>query len=376
MTEHTHALDQRQPSLDWLRGVAAMMVVLFHYCHAGLRDGWFKGEQHPVVYAVTAYGYVGVHLFFMISGYVIMMTAQHANTRRFMASRVSRLAPALWVCVTLTALVELAVPTAPIKPESWAQYFANLTLVPRVFDEAYMDGAYWSLAVEINFYAMVALAIATGQLKRIETLLLLWLALSLVNYLRPMHTVQVFTSAQWAPLFTAGAIFYLVKQSGWTARRLLSISGSTLLACLYLWRENGVVPDLEHLLRLDAGPNHLVIEAILLSFFGFFFCMVHGKVRVKSSRWSLLAGRLTYPLYLVHQHAGYALFSLAAASGLTAAVGLSWVTVGLLALAVAAAWLVNVCVEEPWSAPLRRWLAGAGRTKQMQVHRKALKASK
>ena len=357
MIESLPSQSHRQPALDWLRGFAALVVVGFHYFHAGVRDGWMQGEQNPILYTAFSYGYVGVHLFFMISGYVIMMTAQNANVRQFVASRVSRLMPAFWVCATLTVLIELAVPGAPFKPESWAQYLANLTMLPRVFGQSLIDGAYWSLAVEINFYFWVGVAIATGQLKRIETFLILWLCLSLVNFLRPMYPVEVFTSAQWAPLFTAGAFFFLVRQSGWTTRRRLALLGCALLACLYLWRENGRGDSLEQLLTLNGGPNNLVIEALLLSYFALFFWMIRRKVPMEASRWSDLSGRLTYPLYLIHQNAGYALFSAATASGLVASWGMTLTTLGMIALALLVAWAVNVGVEQRLGPALRKWIA-------------------
>lgn len=357
MIESPPTQSHRQPALDWLRGFAALIVVGFHYFHAGVRDGSIQGEQNPILYAVFSYGYVGVHLFFMISGYVIMMTAQNASVRQFVASRVSRLMPAFWVCMTLTVLIELAVPAAPFQPESWAQYAAHLTMLPRVFGQNFIDGAYWSLAVEINFYFWVGVAIATGQLKRIETLLMLWLCLSLVNFVRPMYTVELLTSAQWAPLFTAGAFFFLVRQSGWTARRCGVLLGSAALACMYLWRENGQGDSMQRLFALNVSPNNLVIEVILLSYFAFFFWMVRRKVPMSASRWSDLSGRLTYPLYLIHQHAGYALFSVAAASGLIASWGMTLVTLGMIALALLVAWAVNVGVEKRLGPVLRKWIA-------------------
>jgi peptidoglycan/LPS O-acetylase OafA/YrhL len=357
MIESPPSQSHRQPALDWLRGFAALIVVGFHYFHAGVRDGSIQGQQSPVLYHVFSYGYVGVHLFFMISGYVIMMTAQNSSVRRFIASRVSRLMPAFWVCMTLTVLIELAAPAAPFKPESWAQYAANLTMLPQVFGQNLVDGAYWSLAVEINFYFWIGVAIATGQLKRIETLLILWLGLSLVNFIRPMYTVEIVTSAQWAPLFTAGAFFFLVRQSGWTTRRRLALLGCAALACMYLWRENGQADSLEQLLALDDSPNNLVIEAILLSYFAFFYWMIRRKVPIEPSTWSDLSGRLTYPLYLIHQHAGYALFSVAVASGLVASWGMTLVTLGMIALALLVAWAVNVGVEQKLGPVLRKWIA-------------------
>lgn len=348
----------REPALDWLRGLAALAVVMFHYFHKGPMEGWMPVRQHPLLDALSAYGYLGVHLFFMISGYVIMMTAQHADLRHFVASRISRLVPALWFCATLTALIELLIPESPFKPLSWTQYLANLTLVPAWFGQEPIDGAYWSLAIEINFYLWVAAAIALGQLRHIERLLLAWLALSFVNLLRPMYPVQLLTSAHWAPLFAGGAFFYLVRASGWTRQRRLALCASLLLACAYAWRETGPLRGWDTLVRLDAGPNHLVIQAIILACFGAFRWMVSRPLTSSGDALSDLAGRLTYPLYLIHQNAGYAVFGLAASGGLVAVLGPGFVTLLIIGMALAAAWFVNVVVEQRLGPPLRRWVAG------------------
>lgn len=358
----------RQPALDWLRGMAALAVVMFHYFYKGPKEGWVQGSQLQILETVSSYGYLGVHFFFMISGYVIMMTAQNSSLRRFVASRVSRLAPALWVCVSLTVAIELLVPSSPFKPESWAQYLANLTLVPKVFGQEPIDGAYWSLAVEINFYAWVALIIAIGQLKRIETFLLLWLGLSFVNFLRPMYPVELYTSAHWAPLFSAGAFFFLVHQSGWTRLRRIGMLAALALACLYAWREAGRVESVAQLMGFDQGPNHLVVMGVMVSCFLLFAAVATGRIRVQNSRWSDLSGRLTYPLYLVHQNAGYAVFGAMMASGVVTTVGMTVVSIGIIALALLVAWLVNVHIEQRWGPALRRWIAdGSGRVRASSI---------
>lgn len=352
---------ERQPLIDWLRGFAALAVVMFHYFHASARDGWVPLKTDPLLSLLSSYGYLGVHLFFMISGYVIMMTAQRSTLRRFAASRLSRLLPAFWVCMALTALVELALPDAPIKPESWAQFAANLSMVPTWFGQEPMDGAYWSLTVEITFYLWVALVIVCGQIRRLEWLLLGWLALSLVNFLRPMYTLQLFTVVQWAPLFTAGAYFYAVRQSGWTRLRAVGLLASLLLALAYAWVETGVLTHREALWAFGQGPTHLGTGALVLLFFALFLGIATGRLRVRETRTSDFLGRLTYPLYLIHQHVGYALITAGASLGLAATVGSTPLILGVMALAVLVAWAVNVGIEQPFGPRLRRWVEGRRR---------------
>jgi peptidoglycan/LPS O-acetylase OafA/YrhL len=358
---HPQPPSDREPLIDWLRGFAALAVVMFHYFHASSRDGWVPLQTPAALSLLSSYGYLGVHLFFMISGYVIMMTAQRSTLRRFAASRVSRLLPAFWVCMVLTALVELAVSNAPIKPQSWAQFFANLTLVPTWFGQEPMDGAYWSLTVEITFYLWVALVILCGQIRHMEKLLLGWLLIALINFLRPMYTVQLFTVAQWAPLFAAGAYCYAVRQSGWTRLRVGGLLASWLLAQAYAWRETGKIERIEALWAFGQGPTHLGTAALILLFFALFLGIATGRLRVRESRISDFLGRLTYPLYLIHQHVGYALITAGASMGLAAAIGSTPLILGVMAIVMLVAWAVNLGVEQPLAPRLRRWIEGRRR---------------
>lgn len=354
----TTAVSARDATLDYLRGGAALAVVCFHYFYKGPAEGWMQAERIPVVADIAAYGYLGVHLFFMISGYVIMMTAQQSGLRHFAASRVSRLVPAFWVGMLLTVLVEWAIPQAPFHLESVWQWLANLTLAPSWWGQSAIDGSYWSLAIEINFYLWVALVIALGQLRHIEFLLLMWLGISLVNVIRPMNAVQVFLIAQWAPLFAGGAFFFLVRQSGWTRRRRVALVLSCVLACGYAFREYGKLPEPGTWFSLARGPNLFLVIGLILAYFGVFWWLSTANRASEPTAASDLMGRLTYPLYLVHQNMGYALFNAALALGWVGAVGGAGVTLGLVLLSLLAAWIINVSVERTCGPALRRLIMG------------------
>lgn len=355
------ATQTRLPELDWTRGVAALAVVAFHYLHKGPSEGWMLAPRIPFLADIARYGYLGVHLFFMISGYVILMTAQNASLRAFLASRVARLVPALWVCVLATASIEWLVADSPFRPEGWGQVLANLTLFPQVFGHAAIDGAYWSLTVELTFYMGIGLLVACRQMHRIERFIGIWLAISLLNALRPMYPLQLYLAVQWAPLFSAGALFFLVRQTGWTARRRLMAAASLILACVYAWKEAGPVAHWRTLMAFDQGANHLVVLALIVAFFAWFLRLVHRQDGRRPTIGSDLAGRLTYPLYLIHQNAGYALFNLAVAVGWVQQWGLSTALMGLLLLMLLVAWTIHVCAERPLSSWLYLWVRGQPR---------------
>ena len=81
--------------LDGLRLVAALAVVAFHYTG---RDNPAWGESvrtvFPTLSPVTLYGGFGPYLFFMISGFVILMSTWGRPVHSFVASRVGRIYPA------------------------------------------------------------------------------------------------------------------------------------------------------------------------------------------------------------------------------------------------------------------------------------------
>jgi peptidoglycan/LPS O-acetylase OafA/YrhL len=143
--------------IDLIRFAAALMVSFFHIgfsCWASptsggaamLRDAYAL----PELADVTWFGWVGVEIFFVISGFVIASSAEGATPLSFIRSRVLRLYPAVWICATATALLLLAVGLL----SSPKRYLASMLLVPT---GPWIDGQYWTLGVEIVFYGSVFL---------------------------------------------------------------------------------------------------------------------------------------------------------------------------------------------------------------------------
>src|SRR5438128_1660502 len=144
----------RANEIDLLRFLAALAVVIFHYAFRGY-VGHSSSLPYPLLEPAAKYGRHGVELFFMISGFVILMSASSGSLRHFIVSRVVRLYPAYWVCctVTFTALVLLAKQSSP----TVVQYVSNMTMLTgfdfmqKIAPVPLMDGSYWSLVVEMRF---------------------------------------------------------------------------------------------------------------------------------------------------------------------------------------------------------------------------------
>src|SRR5581483_4971733 len=106
------------PILDPLRFAAALGVAVFHltfWSWAGSATGTAPGFEHYVAAGLqfqsaapfTWFGWVGVEIFFVISGFVIANSARNASPSAFLLGRALRLYPAVWVCATATFIVLL-----------------------------------------------------------------------------------------------------------------------------------------------------------------------------------------------------------------------------------------------------------------------------
>lgn len=339
------ALKERFHEIDLLRGLACLMVVAFHYLHRGALEGWSPAIQISAIEQTAQYGYLGVHLFFIISGFVIFLSAHDASVSTFTASRISRLYPAFWVAVPLTWAVVHAF-DAQALAVSGQHMLVNLTMFPQWFKVPFVDGAYWSLAVELQFYILVGLAIHFGLLKRKAELLLAgWLLIALANAIRPMFPVEFWLAANWAPLFCAGASAYLIRTQGPNMARW-AIFGAAYLLALHDALKKFIHSGASSMGGIDPG----IVAGLISIFFLIFALIALRKISLGEHAVISLAGRLTYPLYLVHEFMGYVFLTALDRAGVPLALNLALVFTGMGALA----WLLNRTVETPLGPKLRR----------------------
>jgi peptidoglycan/LPS O-acetylase OafA/YrhL len=170
----------RLASLDLLRLVAAVAVVCFHYLFRGPIAG-DVGAGYPAAAPFAIYGYLGVSLFFLISGFVITWSAEGRTWQEFAVARFVRLYPGYLVCMTLTFFI-LTIAESPRFPTNVSTYAANLSMFARAFGRPSMDGVYWSIMLEIVFYGWVAALIFAGAFQRWKlAIVAVWLVISAGN---------------------------------------------------------------------------------------------------------------------------------------------------------------------------------------------------
>ena len=291
--------------IDLFRFLAAMAVVLYHYTFRGYAADGLCDVSFPYLNPVTRYGDLGVDFFFMISGFVILLTASKRDAVGFVRSRITRLLPAFWIAVTLTALATLSIGGGRFHV-SMGQYLANLTMLGPQLGFDYTDEVYWSLFVELKFYFLVFVVLLTNQIRNVKPLLGVWLGASLLlSLVEAPRIVTVLLMPEWAHYFIAGATFYLIRSEGASPYKLALIGGAY---CLSLSRAAAVAIANE--VYYGAPISLPVVIGIVSIFYLLFFLTAFGKTSLLNRKGMLLLGAMTYPLYLVHQNVGFMIFNL------------------------------------------------------------------
>lgn len=319
--------------LDALRGLAALAVVAFHYTTFYQQE---IGHSHPLGFGFAAGNY-GVHLFFLISGFVIFMTLERTRSAMdFVVSRFSRLFPAYWAALAVTALV---VYTLGLERQRLApgEALSNLTMVQDFFGMPLLDGSYWTLQVELFFYAQMLLWYALGLLGRIRWIVLLWLTMAVGYALTErMHVHFSYTARELLilrhiPFFAIGVLFYRIW-SGAPGRGVdIALIALSLLAIHIAY----------------ASPYFWAALACT----AIFALLLLGALRWLRAAPFAFFGGISYSLYLLHQAIGFALIYRLEHMGVPAALSVAIVAGGM----ILAAWALTRWVERPAMHAIRAW---------------------
>ena len=298
--------------LDGFRAIAILLVIGFHYfvrwtppmSPVNLYPYGGVGAQFPVF----QYGYLGVELFFIISGFVISMTLFRCRTiGQFALKRFARLFPTMLLCSVLTFALVAMLPQSAFNPQL-RDFLPSLSFTdPFIWSKLFggdfkaIDGSYWSLAVEVKFYLWISLLyFSAGGPRFFRAVALLFGALVSASVL--MHVLNV--PHRWGldfifaldalPWFVAGIGFFALYRDhasriGWL---LLAEATLALLA-----------------LQMADPAASLAPLAALPLFYGLFLAMLlrPGWVAWLASPPLAAVGVASYSLYLLHQDVGVAL---------------------------------------------------------------------
>ncbi len=341
-------------AIDLLRFAAAVLVVLFHYFAGYASPGHRLAARFldPALLPqpgkeIAGYGWIGVEIFFVISGYVIAISAHGSRGLPFARRRLLRLWPAALICATLSLMVLW--PFDP-RPLHLGQFVRAAMLWPW---GDYIDDSYWTLAIESTFYALVALLLWISPAKdRIAWLAAALGTVSFIFWIRGGHIAGVTPRSQELLLLTHGCYFAIgILLHRWHAGHRGPLRAAMLAVLLYpalvaIYVRNG---------STSYGIQTWYNWRIAAALFSGAVVIIALSPRLQPllerrlpRRPVLLLGLATYPLYLIHQTLGLVLI------GALLGTGLGYVPAALTTLAIVTALALAIAA---WAEPaLRRVL--------------------
>ena len=277
-------------SLQALRFVAALIVVLFHAHLSVMATG-----AAPALFGLFANGELGVDIFFVISGFVIYVSATRRpdfSAAGFLFDRFWRIYPIYWVVLSAqfaSEALSLATGLGNVRPEAFetGPIAASLLLLPVTKSWMVLDVA-WTLTLEVTFYLIFAL-----------------------SYVRGGHRAALICVSAW---FLAGGLWRGL--AGSTEAPLLLANEKVLEFAFGLIVARLFVQGRMPYARLALGVGALGLAGVLFALPYPAFraapqwlvaglpaaCLVYGLAArpVTMPRWLLLAGEASYSLYLIH----------------------------------------------------------------------------
>ncbi|MFE3450214.1 acyltransferase family protein [Nonomuraea sp. NPDC059194] len=349
----------RLAELDLLRFIAAMAVLAFHFFVA-FASVWGQRPStlFPWLAPVAGLGILGVELFFVISGFVILMTVWGRGLGAFAWSRFVRLYPAYWLSLAAVAVVYGVLAAKPLDPKlPLPEYLLNATMFQRLFSVKDAMGVYWSLWAELRFYLLISIVVIIGVThRRVLVFMTVWLAAALalvvpgwfgleVPFLHHALVTETVMPA-YAGYFVAGMALYLIHRHGsaWLPWLLFALS--------WVLAVDSAIDRVARRIKAAGFAAMPVTETGVVFTITLIFAVMAmvalGYFRMPSSPLLTALGGTTYPLYLFH--------SLVAVVLIPPLVGAmpAW-ALGLIAtlVTILLSYLVYSCAERPIQRFLR-----------------------
>ena len=359
----------RENKLEWvqaLRGAAAFMVVTVHSRSVLMDTAAGKVVADHVLLPMG----MGVDLFFIISGFLMMFTSRDfdgtkAYAWRFVAKRAARIWP-LFVVMTPVALVVEHGVHGFVDPSILLPYLEGLLFIPHnpsasgiYFQMAV--GVAWTLCFECYFYLLFAACMLFGRWRYV--VMAAWFALTLVviplvrgNYSLNVASQPLVEWSRYANLainpivwdFIIGMIGGWLYAADFKIARSRTIYAMLMVSCVLLllgWNRMGMVDFF--------GPHGWGAPMTIL----FFGAVMLAKVdALNVPAWSVWLGNISYSLYLVHVYVFEILQRVASVIPMGQSTANTVLFVSRPIVAVICAWVTFRYVEAPISTWARKGL--------------------
>lgn len=343
MSQITPGQSKRSGILDLLRFLAVLCVFFAHYT-----------DTFNYIYQIvpanqkwnifSRYFSVALVIFFMVSGYVVTMTAMKRNIREFIIARISRIYPLFWLSCGVAYVLPKIVNHSYLMVATPKEFLLNLTMIPTLIGYPFINPVFHTLTVEIIFYLFIAIVII---FKLWDSILLL-LTLILVYCIATSFKHELSLQVNLIPVM-AGMLFYFISINYAAKWKLYSLLAANLF-CMLMY----AAPVTDALNLTYKEPNTLnvwVMAIATISIYFLFLMIALKKIQLNSRPIYVLLSDIAYAFYLFHIYflVIYYYFRDTIQADLLLALVLTAVLVS--------SYFINVFIEKPLSTYIAKLLA-------------------
>ena len=309
---------QKIPEIEGLRTLAITMVLAYHF-FARWTPPIFSQTTYPyrieIARQVSQFGYLGVQLFFMVSGFVILKSLENQkNLRSFALARVKRIFPSLWIAIPVIFVVCNALNQSFIAPIPLSSLLPSLTVLGpdflnRLFSTnfTWTTGVLWSLFIEVQFYLVASVLFFKFKKFQFNSKLFVFaLSIQLIRVILAListESKEIFDDL--LPLnkeiwwFLAGSIYYSLHSQRKNPYLKSILSVSILFNLLLVNLESS---------GFEIKP---IASLIVFIFYLLFYLIISKSKKIRILRSSIFVwlGGLSYEFYLVHESLGVSALS-------------------------------------------------------------------
>lgn len=257
-----------------LRGIASLMVCIYHLV---LGNSMFF-DTNSIIEQISRYGFLGVEIFFIISGFVVPYSMLSNNYQitdlgRFLIRRSARVEIPYIASIILVLLLNYLAGLSPNFKGgefvmNFSEFFSNIFYLSDFLNKSWYQPLYYTLKIEFQYYIFIGLLLTLFLSKKKVVLVMVLLSMLFLSFL---NTIELF---KYINLFSIGILTFLFK----TEKINLNYYISYILILL------GVV------------NYQFQLEVVLVSLFSILYILFINR----SSKFLEFLGKISFSLYLIH----------------------------------------------------------------------------
>jgi peptidoglycan/LPS O-acetylase OafA/YrhL len=350
--------------LDYLRAIACLLVAIGHLYLLGINDGQTVHAFVPsvvgnifgsnsvyrnvlsgpstflIIRLGISVGQLGVAIFFLISGFVILRSVERESVKQFVIRRILRIYPVSIIAVTVAGVVTAlyCASTGTQSPHSAHSIIVSAFVLSTFIHVLPTTPVLWSLSVELVFYVVMACLALNGRLG--------YRALTMCSLISVIFIALVYSGGTPNPFavdlsFCTMCVNFLLIGS--MIYRMTTV-GPSFRGFAHVFVSIALYVVARHVYTIGRGSDTGAIDLANGAWALLIFCAALAS----GMKWNWLRplkwfGDISYPLYLIHVPLGWIMMAWLASHGL----GMLVTSIATGLSMIFCAWLLHVLVEEP-----------------------------